>query len=245
MTNIRDNSKFEFFWLRDDRREGDVDLLSDVNLEDDNPSRTKFLGEQYIRKTQLKYPHWRPGDSNPLGLDGVHTVRLASSELSPETFFDRDAPCEISHFETVPVLGFNLRHNSSNVDGFICVSPQWAEAVEFVEPGIHEFHPFKIKFKNGISFDRFLFRPMHATSAINFELSNVTDEAAILFRDQAGPVPRITLFGATVSGKHWVQQWRSEHGPAFYHLFFVSQKLGQKLVPLLPSRVVLQPVALA
>jgi hypothetical protein len=227
----------EFYMLRDDRSEGE--RMSDINLYDEDPARTKWLADQYDARTKTRYPDWVPGTQRPSMVEGEHTVRFRSSELPSSTCFRRKAPRKISHYEIVPVLGFSISGSWPIMFPY-CVSPEWAEAIQKFEPGIHEFHPFKLKYKDGIEFKRFLFRGMQVGPVIDFERSEYKDERELYLPIDRGK--KITLRSKIVWGKDWISQWRPGGGKNSLH--FVSARLAEQFRPLLPPAVLLKPVVL-
>ena len=202
-----------------------------------------------LQRIKSKYPEWVLGKWNPdcvsQGRDGI---RLQSSELSPVVAFRRPAPKRIAHYERVLVQGFDLCAVIGH-EAFDCVSPTWRTAIEDVEPAIHEFHPLKLRFKQDVEFDRFIFRAMHIDAIIDLNASDaVLDGDGRPLRLRYGGSTKyrasyVTLNRAKVNGKHWIKH-RELRDPANALHSFVSAQLAEKIRRLMPRGVQLQAVSL-
>jgi hypothetical protein len=229
--------RHEFYWLRDSRANNQ--LMSMKGRYDDDPVRTTRLAQQYEARIKSRYPDWVLGDWNPDcgGVDRREGIRLQDAELSPIVAFKRPAPKRIYHYDKVRVLGFDLCLGGCGDETFNCVSLDWKNAIESLEPGIHEFHPLRLKFKDGVEFDRFIFRPMQLSEVVDLSAS---DCSMALGRPELTSDSRhVVLFRKAVEGKHWVMDRRPYHSAIHP---FVSARLAGLLRRLLPPGVQLQAV---
>lgn len=122
-------------------------------------------------------------------------------------------------------------------ENYTVVSAEWKDAIESVEPGIHEFFPHTLIFVDDIARDRFIFRGRaQVDNCISPRVSlypEVTEQGDVLkmnFHWALGSAKvEAYVDMAKIADRHWV--W---HNGEFVVGPLVSRRLALQLAPLLP-----------
>lgn len=246
----------EYYLLLDRRTERQV--FSSKRWYDDDPERTKTLFMNFRERIKKKYPSWDAGpgifkwgfpmveNKNPdifdasspkgvrLGLD--QSIPLSSHELPPVSAYRRPAPIKgLPHFDRLRV-GAPTLDNLGAWPLYHFVSAAWKEAIEAVEPGVHEFHPLEVRFADK-SFHHFIFRPMHFGDPADFVDSYVSESYLDL------RPPNFMIKRDAVAGKHFI--WSCSNTSMLPTYMFLSRELAQRLQPLLANNIFLIPAEVA
>lgn len=96
-------------------------------------------------------------------------------------------------FLTFPFYDFA----SYEVDQYTVISPEWKSAIESVEPGVHEFFPLNVVFKDAI-ISRFIFRERQ--NIIFFPEGQIVDPYDVLSPN------RVKVRRSVLEGRHWVPE---------------------------------------
>jgi hypothetical protein len=239
-----------FYLLADARNDDCMPLYAEHQYDpverwgDVNPENTK-IGDLVMQRYKEFDPTVACRDASEIYR---HPPFPYSSDMvHPESFFDTRKPEQLDHVEEI---------GSKGVGGwYTVVSEQWKCAIQCVEPGVHEFFPHVLNFKNA-SIQRYIFRsralvrdalvPIRATT--KSRLDDMKYGLSIFERYKVHPphidkqsIAEYEVQSRKLAGKHWI---------TFPHLSYVweperiiSQPLAIKLNELLPHRMVLLPLA--
>jgi hypothetical protein len=224
----KDELHHEYYWLADARNERQV--LSQRGSYDDDPARTRRLQAQYQQR--MKTEKWK---SDCAQEGGVWAIRLQSSELPPIVAFRRHAPKKPLAHHLPLRLRSPILHIGKGREVYEVVSLMWREAIESVEPGIHEFHPLAIQFLDA-TYHHFVFRPMQFGDVVDLEKSDSELYQGQPYCLNASPT-HITLKKSKMVEKNYIVHLRTH--------VFVSVQLAACLKPLLPVSNYLLPVDVA
>lgn len=171
-------------------------------------------------------------------LDQAEEAAEAASSRAG-TAFAAPCPSELAHIDAIV---------DQRVEGQLTVycdivSAAWREAIEGVEPGIHQFIPHALRFADRVIADRFIFRcgtllddaPRYVHVE---EVNNAWDDVVGYRIAVNGSFDVPTLEGAQVAGRHIVAS-----ADRFVH--YVSRALAERLLPLLPAGTALLPIRLS
>ena len=205
---------------------------------DDQYDRYPDLSEQISmsRLSTLRELQAKLGPSTyPGSLFDDRRAKFDSSLLSPESYFHGSSPpCEI-HFDQLH--DFAVEPNvdrdgnySKEVGAYTLVSKEWNNAIEGLEPGVHEFFPHEVEFCNYTIITHFIFRDCQRFEFIDLESSvgpkgvqrSRTGELVFVSRPS-----RLVLHRTLVAGRHWMPH-RELTSPV------ISRTLALRLLPLLP-----------
>lgn len=235
----------EFFILVENRGENQV-LRGEF---DANPAETKSRAIARLLKWQELYPN-PPLLPHGYPLFDDAKVPYEAAWLPEVTNFKRSIPKKLSHTDRAidPAIYLDLRKMDTRFAfpfGYKVVSKEWKLAIEYVEPGVHEFFPHQLRFADGVISDRFIFRDRRQLEFIDMDNSMIGGGVQIIGSVPGKPRYRIRDFKRKglvakrklVAGHHWLKQ--VDFGETF-----VSRKLAERLFPLLPPSTWFEPVVL-
>lgn len=171
-------------------------------------------------------------------------VSFSADMIHPISWYSTRLPARIDHCEDIACL------TPKPAGGYVVVSAAWKQAIESLEPNVHEFFPHRLCFMDA-EIDGFVFRNRNVASdflqPIGRGVPNRSNEVKAIYAELGlfheptigtKPVSDYQIAMNRVSGLHWLV---SSSPP----LRLVSKELATRLVDLLPGRVVLLPMASA
>jgi hypothetical protein len=238
------------FYLLYDRRES----LSDLSCEHQIDRHQIYTGRlsqesddihsRLVERLAELFPEMPPREA--CMLYDERQIAFTKDMVHSESFFDTRRPKRLDHHEKL--LGLSPLHPTK----YSVVSMAWKNAIESVEPSVHEFFPHKLNFKDAIIEDRFIFRPRilipDLLKPISPQNSSRQQEVkAILSRkpkvvldpfevvDGEPDISRFEINTALLKGHHLISASRDD--------IVVSKTLAARLIELLPEEFFLLPVA--
>jgi hypothetical protein len=176
--------------------------------------------------------------SDPLATTCFDRIRLPSELIPTHASLKKDGPKSIKH--CTYIRAFDGRAS------YLLMSKEWRDAIEDVEPGVHQFFPYQFRCESGRIIDGYyLFHNFAVMSALDGAASGFTRMIAIdgVTPYWTAPPTRITrgiapvMYRDQVSGHHY---WYDKT----VGLYCVSRALGRLVYKLLPKNVVLWPISL-
>ncbi len=236
----------EYLMLTDER--GELDLLSERIIKvpgnesemardqfDPTPDLTRALSEARLQRLRELNPDYDRFQIPPTLFED-RRFRFDSSLLRDTSWFR--GPGSAIHYDWLADFAQepenargrrNLREGMNRI-----ISSTWKNAIERLEPGVHEFFRHTLEFSNYTSYDHFIFRDAEELDIIDFERSDketgviwrARREGEGLYRLRAQP--RGLALKRERLVHHWVRHIE-------FRRPFVSRALASLLLPLLPE----------
>ena len=163
-------------------------------------------------------------------------VKFDPNLLSPSSYFyGWPPPCEI-HYDQLRDFAAEPSHDGegklrATEGAYVFISKKWKEALEILEPGVHEFFSHEVEFCDYTMGEHFIFRDCQKFEVVDRERSLgpggvkrfPTGELVII-----GPPGQLVLTRSLVAGRHWMRQ-RGLASPV------ISKAFALRILPLLPS----------
>jgi hypothetical protein len=159
------------------------------------------------------------------------------------SWFNTRKPARLHHYESVlcfsqkAVLGHPDPYDSYNV-----VSTRWKQAIEDLDPGVHEFFPHAFKFKDGEEPGRFVFRSrIQVKDCLHpggrpYQKDN---PFTLYWKDDKSTHVNARIDRKRIGEHHWIEC--ITHNDA--KLMVVSGALAFRLAPLVPDDMYLWPLS--
>ncbi|MEQ1647990.1 MAG: DUF1629 domain-containing protein [Hyphomicrobiaceae bacterium] len=191
-----------------------------------------------VQRERVAYFRSRGSDSTILDPLSNRVFVSVNSDHVPSFFnLKKDGPKKIKHIT-------GIRAFDGAADYYIA-SKDWREAIERVEPGVHQFFAVEFRCESGrIIRDYSFFHCLTQVSALDRESSGYrrdvgADGATVVWyppTSTSGPIKPVVDAGP-IAGLHF---WNEER----LSLNCVSKQMAEALEPLLPSGIVMWPVGL-
>ena len=238
----------EFFMLQDQRDE--ADLLSGRTIRvpgtedsqlydqhDRDPDRSKELSMARLQRLRELDPNPDP-TRPPYSLFDDRRFRFDAGLLSETSHFYGPPPQQEIHYDFLtdfarePIVGRDGKLSEA-AGGYRFVSEEWKDAIEGLEPGVHEFFSHEVEFSDYTMYGHFIFRDCPEMEFADLERSGPGAVQKIPSGPFQGKLTTkydpvgLAAKRELVAGRHWVRH-------VGVHWPFVSRALALKLLPLLP-----------
>jgi hypothetical protein len=194
---------------------------------DPDPQETELIKTRrraYYRSCEA---NWEP---SPMPLEDLfHRRYPVPPPIAPDLVHRRTAlKRPMPRTEPDHILHYALRDYATENDAYTIVSPEWRDAIEIVEPGVHEFFPHAVEFSDG-AWTRCILRSRQ-------KILFLADGPNLFAKDVMEPF-RVRGRRPNLEGRHWVQSGALPWD-------FSSRALAERLLPMLPSTMMLVPITL-